>query len=57
MDLKEAAKCAEMVKAKHNIPYHMTAADGGMLFDRSRAEQFDVENRLIIEDGQEITLE
>ena len=57
MDLKEAAKCAKMVKAKHNIPYHMTAADGGMLFDRSRAEQFDVENRLIIEDGQEITLE
>ena len=57
MDLKEAAKCAELVKAKHNIPYHMTAADGGILFDRSRAEQFDVENRMIIEAGQEITLE
>ena len=57
MDLKEAAKCAGMVKARHNIPYHMTAADAGTLFDRSRAEKFDVKNRLILEPGQEITLE
>lgn len=57
MDLEEAAKCAELVGAKHNTPYHMTAADSGALFDRTRAEQFKVPNLLIIEDGQEIELE
>ena len=57
MDLEEAAQCAELVGAKHNTPYHMTAADSGALFDRTRAEQFEVPNLLIIEDGQEIELE
>ena len=57
MDLEEAARCAELVGAKHNIPYHMTAADSGALFDRSRAEQFDVPDLLVIENGQEIELE
>lgn len=57
MDLEEAAKCAELVRAKHNIPYHMTAADSGALFDRTRAEQFEVPDLLILEDGQEIELE
>lgn len=57
MDLEEAARCAGLVGAKHNIPYHMTAADSGALFDRSRAEQFDAPGLLIIEDGQEIELE
>ena len=56
MDLEEAAHCAELVGAKHNTPYHMTAADSGALFDRTRAEQFKVPNLLIIEDGQEIEL-
>ncbi len=56
MDLEEAAQCAELVGAKHNTPYHMTAADSGALFDRTRAEQFKVPNLLIIEDGQEIEL-
>ena len=57
MDLEEAAQCAKLVGAKHNIPYHMAAADSGALFDRSRAEQFDVPDLLIIEDGEEIELE
>ena len=57
MDLEEAAQCAELVGAKHNTPYHMTAADSGALFDRTRAEQYKVPNLLIIEDGQEIELE
>lgn len=56
MDLEEAASCADLVKAKHNIPYHMTAADSGSFFDRERAEAFNVENRLIIEEGEEIEL-
>ena len=57
MDLEEAAECAALVKAKHNIPYHMVAADTGVLFDRETAERFNADNRLIISDGEEIVLE
>ena len=57
MDLEEAAQCAEQVGAKHNIPYHMISADSGALFDRSRAEQFEAPDLLIIEEGQEIELD
>ena len=53
MDLDEAAECASLVGAKHNIPYHTAP---GKLFDRSRAEKFAAENRLIIDAGEEITL-
>ena len=56
MDLEEAAQCAEQVGAKHNIPYHMISADSGALFDRSRAEQFEAPDLMILEDGQEIEL-
>ena len=53
MNLAEAAECAEIVGAKHNIPYHMAP---GKLFKRSRAEKFKAPNRLIIADGEEIEL-
>jgi L-ascorbate metabolism protein UlaG (beta-lactamase superfamily) len=53
MDMAEAVRCAELVGAKHSIPYHMAP---GKNFDRERAELFDVENRLIIADGEEITI-
>ncbi|MDO4408184.1 MAG: MBL fold metallo-hydrolase [Eubacteriales bacterium] len=56
MDLDEAAECAKMVKAQHNIPYHMISADSGKFFDQSRAEQFEAPDRMILEDGQEIDL-
>ena len=51
MDLAEAARCARIVGAKHNIPYHMAP---GKLFDRKRAESFDAPLRLIVADGEEI---
>ena len=57
MGLEEAAECAELVGAKHNIPYHMITTTTGRQFDRELAEQFDVENRLIVEDGEEILIE
>lgn len=57
MGLEEAAECADLVGAKHNIPYHMTTNITGRQFDRELAEQFDVENRLIVEDGEEIKIE
>lgn len=54
MDLTEAAECAGLVGAKHNIPYHMTTTTTGRHFDREIAEQFAAENRLIVEDEEEI---
>ena len=53
MDMKEAIACANLVKAKHSIPYHMAP---GKLFDQKKAEQFDVPGRLIVPAGEEITL-
>lgn len=55
MGLEEAAECAELVGAKHNIPYHVLAEEG-VYFDRKRAEQFEVQNRLILSEGEEIEL-
>lgn len=56
MGLEEAAECAEMVGAKHNIPYHMTAEEG-VVFDRELAEQFEAPDRLIVEAGEKIVIE
>lgn len=56
MDLEEAAECAGLVGAKHNIPYHIVPPNEGM-FDRERAENFQAENLLIVEPGEEVELE
>ena len=53
MNLEEAAECAKLIGAKHNVPVHLKP---GELFDRSMAEQFNAPNRLIIEAGEEIEL-
>ena len=53
MGLEEAAECANLIGARHNVPVHMKP---GELFDRTLAEQFEAPNRLIIEDGEEIDL-
>lgn len=53
MDAAEAAECAALVGAKHNIPIHMKP---GGLFDRVMAETFDAPNRVIVEPGETITL-
>ena len=53
MGLKEAAMCAKIIEAKHNIIIHLKP---GALFDRKKAERWDAPNKLIIEPGQEITL-
>ena len=54
MDIPEASECAALIKARHSIPCHMLP---GALFDRKRAEQFKADGRLIVADGEEITLE
>ena len=37
-------------------PYHMTAADSGVFFDRAVAEQFEADGRIILEEGEELEL-
>jgi L-ascorbate metabolism protein UlaG (beta-lactamase superfamily) len=54
MGLNEAAECAALIGAKHNIPYHMSVHQ---IFDQNIAEQFPAPNRLIIAAGKEIRLE
>jgi trk system potassium uptake protein TrkA len=41
----------------HDIPYHIVAANSGSYFDHERAEQFNADHRLIIDEGEEIDLE
>jgi L-ascorbate metabolism protein UlaG (beta-lactamase superfamily) len=54
MNLKEAAECARIIGAKHNIPVHLKP---GALYDRAAAEKWDAPNKLILEPGQEVTLQ
>ena len=52
MDLDEAAKCAQAVGAKHNIPYHNTTPDAGEFYSNERAEQFNAPNKMIVKPGE-----
>ena len=56
MDDAEAARCADLVGAKHSIPYHNIAAGGDVYFDADKAARFPAENLLVIEPGEEIEL-
>ena len=53
MDPEEASRCAAMIGAKHTVPVHMKP---GQLFDRSCAEEFHAEGRVIVEPGETIDL-
>ena len=54
MGLEEAAECARLIGAKHNIPIHMNPLK---LFDKKKAiEKWHAPNKLIVEPGQEIEL-
>ena len=53
MGLEEAAECAALIGARHNVPVHLKP---GELFDREMAERFNGPNRLIIEAGEEVEL-
>jgi len=55
MDLAEAAECATIVGAKHNVPIHMRPSQEA-LFDLERATSWVVPNRLILPNGGEIEL-
>lgn len=53
MNPAEAAECARLIGAKHNIPVHLKP---GALFDRDVAEAWDAPGKLIVEPGEEISL-
>jgi len=53
MGLAEAAECAELIGAQHNIPVHMKP---GAPFHRETAEQFKGPGRLVVADGETIKL-
>ena len=53
MNLDEAAECAKIIGAKHNVPVHLKP---GELFDKDMAEQFNGPNKMIIEPGIDVEL-
>jgi len=53
MGLDEAAQCARIVGAKHNILIHVKPE---ALFDLAKAQKWDAPNKLIIQPGEEIEL-
>ena len=53
MGPKEAAECARLIGAKHNIIIHLKP---GALFDRKKADKWEAPDKLIIEPEQEIDL-
>ncbi|MCL2172872.1 MAG: MBL fold metallo-hydrolase [Nitrososphaerota archaeon] len=53
MGSKEAAECAKIVGAKHNVLIHTKP---GALFDLSKAQKWSAPNKLIIQPGEELEL-
>ena len=51
MGPKEASKCAELIGAKHTIPYHMKPS---ALFSQRVADKFNAAGKLIIKNGESI---
>ena len=50
---KEATRCAEIIKPKHLIPYHMHP---GLLFDMKQDMQVAYQNSMLVRPGQAIEL-
>ena len=53
MDIEEAIKCENLVKAKHTIPYHMAP---GELFNEDRASKFITPTTLIVRPNEIIEI-
>lgn len=53
MNVKKAAECARLIKAKHTVPIHMAP---GRLFDERKAEKFAADGAMVIRPGEEIQL-
>ncbi len=57
MGNEEAAKAAEMINARFNIPYHNSTTSSGKDFSLEAAEQFSAPNKLIVKPGETIVIE
>ena len=53
MNIKAAAKCAEMIGAKHTVPILMKP---GKLFDAKMADKFAADGAMVVKPGEEIEL-
>ena len=53
MGIEEAIECANLVNAKHSVPYHIAP---GTPFNKELAETFTAKNRLIIAAGETVKL-
>ena len=53
MDISEAIECANLIKAKHSVPVHMSP---GKLFSEKKAKKFTALNAQTVPAGSEITL-
>ncbi|MBQ9691330.1 MAG: MBL fold metallo-hydrolase [Eggerthellaceae bacterium] len=56
MDIPEAIEASRLVKAQHNIPYHIVSTDTGRIFDLRRAQAFIAPGALIIQPSETIEL-
>lgn len=56
MDNDEAARVAELIGARHNIPYHNDTSNSGEMFDRDKAERWNAPNKLVVMPGETIIL-
>lgn len=54
MTAEEASRVADMIQARHSIPYHTNPEK---LFDAEIAERFTGKNKMVVKDGEEIGLE
>lgn len=57
MGNEEAARAAEIIGARHNIPYHNSTTGKGEMFSLDAAERFAAPNKLIVRPGETITIE
>ena len=56
MDPEEAARCAEAVGARYNIPYHNDTSNSGQMFDAEKAKQFPAPNLMVVLPGEQIEI-
>lgn len=57
MENEEAARAAELIKARHNIPYHNSTTNRGEMFDHEAAERVAAPDKMIVLPGETITIE
>lgn len=57
MGNEEAARAAEIIGARHNIPYHNSTTGDGEMFSLDAAERFAAPNKLIVRPGETIIIE